>query len=137
MRGLRARTWCGPARRFVTATPIALDRNPGNLRSRTTGVAAAEQAKAIIADACERIGVPRPTAVEVSLAPLLAGSVPVRAFDPFPREPGRLRRVRVHAEIIFDEPVRGPLILGAGRYVGLGLCRPVERGKANGAVERW
>jgi CRISPR-associated protein Csb2 len=124
--GLRARTWCRPARRWVTATPIALDRNPGNLRSATTGAAAAVSAKRIVADACDAVGLPRPSAVEVSLGPLLVGTAPVRAFDPFPPEPGRLRRVRVHSEIIFDEPVRGPVLLGAGRYVGLGLCRPVE-----------
>jgi CRISPR-associated protein Csb2 len=30
----------------------------------------------------------------------------------------------------FDEPIRGPVILGAGRFVGLGLCRAfdAERG---------
>jgi len=34
--------------------------------------------------------------------------------------------VRVHADIQFAAPVRGPLLLGAGRYFGLGLCLPVE-----------
>jgi CRISPR-associated protein Csb2 len=31
-----------------------------------------------------------------------------------------------HLEIAFDEPVRGPLLVGNGRFVGLGLLRPVE-----------
>ncbi len=124
---LRPSTWCRPARRFVTATPIALDRNPGNLRSNvgTTSQKASLEAERSIADSCERIGLPRPVSVEVSTAPLLAGVQPARAFLPWPGRPGRVPRVQVHAEIGFAEPVRGPVLLGAGRYFGLGLCVPV------------
>lgn len=123
--GLRSSLWCRPSRRWATATPIALDRNPGNLRSSSAGAAAAA-AKAILADSCERIGLPRPATVEVSLSPVVVGADSVRAFNPFPPEPGKLRRVRVHAELIFEQPVRGPLLIGAGRYIGLGLCRPLD-----------
>jgi CRISPR-associated protein Csb2 len=35
-------------------------------------------------------------------------------------------RVPIHADIRFELPVKGPLLLGAGRYFGLGLCLPVE-----------
>jgi CRISPR-associated protein Csb2 len=124
---LRPRTWCRPARRFITATPIALDRNPGNLRSNQEGAAhrAAVEAQRSIANACQRIGLPRPTSVEVSLAPLLTGAQPARSFLPWPGQPGRTPRVRVHAEIRFAEPVGGPVLIGAGRYFGLGLCVPV------------
>ena len=31
-----------------------------------------------------------------------------------------------HLEIAFEQPVAGPLLLGNGRYFGLGLMRPVE-----------
>jgi len=31
-----------------------------------------------------------------------------------------------HAILIFDRPVVGPVLLGAGRYRGYGLCRPLE-----------
>jgi CRISPR-associated protein Csb2 len=34
-------------------------------------------------------------------------------------------RFLTHAVIRFSEPVEGPVILGAGRFVGLGLCRPI------------
>ena len=124
---LRPETWCRPARRFVTATPIALDRNPGNLRSNQQGTAhkASIEAQRSIADACERIGLPRPTSVEVALAPLLPGAQPVRSFLPWPGRPGRTPRVRVHADIRFAEPVCGPVLLGAGRFFGLGLCLPI------------
>lgn len=124
-------TWTRPARRFVTATPIALDRNPGNLWSNGAGTAAkaVERAAGIISEACVRIGLPAPTAVEISRDPLLPGAQPVRAFQPWPSRPGRPQRARVHAMLEFSEPVRGPVLLGAGRYHGLGLCLPIGEGR--------
>lgn len=120
--------WCRPSTRFITATPIALDRNPGNLRSNQDGTAhkAALEAQGNISEACLRVVGARPSSVEVSLAPLLPGAQHVRDFLPWPGRPGRRPRVRVHADIRFEAPVRGPLLLGAGRYFGLGLCLPVE-----------
>ncbi|MBL8234487.1 MAG: type I-U CRISPR-associated protein Cas5/Cas6 [Bryobacterales bacterium] len=124
---LNAYRWCKPARYFVTATPIALDHHPGNLRSNIERTAhrAATEAQLSIADACERIGLPRPASVSISLAPLLRGAQHVRQFSPWPPHAGRTRRARVHAEIEFPGKVRGPVLLGAGRYFGLGLCLPV------------
>jgi CRISPR-associated protein Csb2 len=29
----------------------------------------------------------------------------------------------------FEQPVRGPVLLGAGRYLGMGLCRNFEPNK--------
>ncbi len=126
--GLRSRTWCRPAQRWLSVTPVALDRNPGNLASRSPEIAtrAADAARECVREACTRVGLPAPLNVELSLSPLMSGSAHVRAFDPFPREEGRLRRVRLHAEILFDQKVYGPVLLGAGRFFGLGLFRPVE-----------
>jgi CRISPR-associated protein Csb2 len=120
--------WCRASTRFITATPIALDKNPGNLRSNRDGTArkAALEAQQSISDACLRVVGVRPSSVEVSLAPLLHGAQHVRQFLPWPGRQGRTARVRVHADICFGSPVRGPLLLGAGRYFGLGLCLPVE-----------
>jgi CRISPR-associated protein Csb2 len=120
--------WCRSSTRFITATPIALDKNPGNLRSNQDGTVrkAALEAQHSISDACLRVVAVRPVSVEVSLAPLLPGAQHVRDFLPWPGRQGRTARVRVHADIRFDAPVRGPLLLGAGRYFGLGLCLPVE-----------
>lgn len=120
--------WCRASTRFITATPIALDKNPGKLRSNTHGTArkAAIEAQQNISDACLRVVGVRPWTVEVSLAPLLPGAQHVRDFSQWPGRPGRTPRVRVHADIQFEASVRGPLLLGAGRYFGLGLCLPME-----------
>jgi CRISPR-associated protein Csb2 len=120
--------WCRRSTRFITATPIALDRNPGDLRSNRDGRArkAALEAQQVISDACLRVVGVHPSSIEVSLAPLLPGAQHVRFFPPWPARPGRPLRVKVHADIHFNVPVTGPLLLGAGRYFGLGLCLPIE-----------
>lgn len=123
---LRPSTWCEPAVAWSSVTPVALDRNPGDLRSRdpevlASAVAAAEES---IRSACERIGLPAPASVEVLPAAPWAGAAKARHFPPYPGVPGRLQRVLTHARISFDQEVRGPVLLGAGRFVGLGLFRP-------------
>lgn len=47
------------------------------------------------------------------------------AFPRLRRKDGSERR-HTHAILVFDEPVRGPILVGAGRYRGYGFCRPME-----------
>jgi CRISPR-associated protein Csb2 len=123
---LRAATWCRAARVWRTVTPLALDRNPGDLRARDPHklAQAIDEAAAGVRLACERIGLPQPQRVEILPAAPWAGSFKARAYPPFPGLDGRVQRVLTHASIEFETAVRGPVILGAGRFVGLGLCRP-------------
>lgn len=127
---LRSRSWCAREdgeRVWMSATPIALDRNPGELRSRNSTEAAQAFAAAeeIVSTACERIGLPRPDRVWVTTSAPLAGSEKARRFSRYPVRESKPQRVLVHATIRFLTPVRGPVILGAGRYQGLGLFRPL------------
>lgn len=117
-------TWTRASRRFATATPILLDRFPGNLRSNQAHTAhkAAIEAQQCVVQACKDIGLPQPDSVTVSFSPLLRGASPTKVFRPAHGPP----RVRVHAELVFGQEVRGPVLLGAGRYFGLGLCRPIR-----------
>lgn len=128
LKTLRSSTWCHPSRSWVTATPIALDRNPGNLFARDPEKVAAayEEAERSIAAACERIGLPAPSYVQIHPSVPLVGSTKARAYPPFPDDPSKNQRVKVHARIEFPVRVRGPLLLGAGRYYGLGLCWPLS-----------
>lgn len=120
--------WTGPASRWVTATPVALDRNPGNLRSREPAELrdALTEAERSLGDACARIGLPRPTRVEILPAAPLPGGLKAKMFAPFPREAGKTQRVLTHALLEFDQKVTGPVLLGAGRYQGLGLFCPLK-----------
>lgn len=125
---LRPSNWCASAREWITATPIALDRIPGDLFSRSPQKAAEayRNAEESIARSCEHIGLPRPIRVEVHPSVPLVGATKARYYPPFPEGENKKRRAKVHARIEFDQPVTGPILLGAGRYLGLGLCMPLR-----------
>jgi len=125
---LRSGSWCRPSRVWISATPVALDRNPGELHARDPKkrAAAFEKSEETVARSCEHIGLPRPDYVEVTRSTVLPGGAKPRSFPSFPRDRAKHRRVLVNARIIFSEPVTGPVMLGAGRYAGLGLFRPVR-----------
>ena len=127
---LRASTWTRASTLWASVTPVALDRNPGRLGDRNPERAeeAADAARSIVAKACKRAGLPDPVSVEVSSASTVVGVPGTRKFGPFPRgerRSGKPQRVLSHVVLQFDAPVRGPVLLGAGRFLGLGLFRPV------------
>lgn len=126
---LRPGAWNKASRRWISATPIALPKHPGRLHKGTVAARskAWASAESSVALACEHVGLPRPTSVEVSLSPFLRGARPASGFPPFNQnaQPGRaVRRQLLHASLTFEHPVAGPLMLGAGRFLGLGLMRP-------------
>ena len=139
---LRTKTWSRPSRRWVSATPVALPTNPGPLSTGTAAARAKAWAKAeqAVVDSCRHVGLPEPSAVTVSLDPFIRGVRPAAHFPAF-RQRGRdgqpVARRLVHASVTFNQPVAGPLALGAGRYFGLGLMRPVQDDDAdlNGSDE--
>jgi CRISPR-associated protein Csb2 len=115
---MRARTWIGGRRaamRWATVTPIVFDRYP-----KADG-----DAEASIATACTRMGLPAPSDVIVSGSSLFEGVPPAGRFPAMQTKhhhgPARYHQ---HAVITFPRPVRGPILVGAGRYRGYGLCRP-------------
>ncbi|MSP26707.1 MAG: type I-U CRISPR-associated protein Cas5/Cas6, partial [Myxococcales bacterium] len=116
--------WTRPSRVWVTATPIVLDRFPGELGARdpAKAMAAHVEAEETIARACQNIGLPRPAHVRLLPSPHLQGSLDGRSFGRV--EIGKRTRLLVHAMLAFAEEVQGPIVLGAGRYAGLGLCAP-------------
>ncbi len=113
---LRAATWCKPARIWKSVTPVLLDQFPKAKLS----------VEMIITRSCERVGLPRPTAIETSPWSDVPGVPPVPQFRLL-RSSSEKPRWGVHVTITFDEEIEGPLVLGAGRYFGLGLFRPAQR----------
>lgn len=126
--GLRPVTWARASRFWATATPIALDRNPGDLHDADPKrrERAFEEATEIVRLAIERIGLPAPRIIDVLRSAVLPATEKPLRFPRYPVSEKRPQCVLVHARIVFHEPVRGPLLLGAGRHYGLGLCRPVD-----------
>ena len=127
---LRPARWTQASYIWTTVTPIILDRHPKphfNKNPETWR----ESCISIIGNACERIGLPRPLEIEVSRHSPLAGVPSASGFvAPAPR-PGRPPRFHVHASMKFPELVEGPLLLGAGRFRGYGLCLPITPSSRN------
>ncbi len=126
-RSLDPALYTRPAPVFATMTPIALDRH-----LKRKGAARQDEAAAQIADACRNVGLPEPDAVvcdkhsAIVGAPSAypAGGAP--AWTRWGRPRALASRHLTHAVIRFARPVDGPVVLGAGRFVGLGLCRALD-----------
>ena len=135
---LRRNRWNGESQRWVTATPIALPTHPGQLSKGTAPSRAKAWARAeeIVANSCRHVGLPEPTDVVVSFSPFILGARPASKYPAFKqrgRDGSQVARRLVHAAVTFDQPVRGPLLLGSGRFLGLGLMAPIRaEGDANG-----
>jgi CRISPR-associated protein Csb2 len=80
----------------------------------------------MIRSACERIGLPRPAGVTATPSPLFTGVPHAGRMPKLMRKNGGGAVQHTHAVIVFDQPVLGPVLLGAGRYRGYGLCRPMD-----------
>ncbi|MYK92121.1 MAG: type I-U CRISPR-associated protein Cas5/Cas6 [Synechococcus sp. SB0669_bin_8] len=111
--------------RWASVTPIVLDRH---LKRKDDA-----EIRELVASACENAGLPRPNPerIRVGKHSAVEGTPPARSLA---GEPSWLRwrlpplletRWLTHATIDFGQQVEGPVLLGAGRFTGLGLCRSV------------
>jgi CRISPR-associated protein Csb2 len=125
---LKPERYFGPARKWATVTPIALHRY---LRARRNPWRQAEMNQ-LIAEACVHIGLPRPVAVVPYNGSAIRGSPPAEPSRGEPKWMGWAvtdplkGRTLTHAIIKFGEPVLGPVVLGTGRFYGLGFCLPID-----------
>lgn len=122
---LREATWTHASPTWASVTPVLLDRHPGPIYDARPAPRrrALDRAHAILTAACRRIGLPEPAEIEIAPTPFFVGSSPARAVGG--RGAGAEARPRVHVRVRFPVPVTGPVLLGAGRYRGLGLLRPL------------
>ena len=118
---LQSQTWSRPSQIWASVTPIVLDRH---FKGKDKWDKATEGVK----DACIRIGLPRPTNVVMHPTSRVDGVPHAREFPPMKRKIDGGPRFQSHAVIVFDKPVQGPILVGAGRYRGYGLCRPLIKG---------
>ncbi len=148
---LRPETWTSHPRgaaTWATVTPVVLDRFPKSdpVKEREDW---RKEVSGIIATACERLGLPRPVEAAFGTACWHRGSPratakrrPLRGhpelpstdaalgdgFPPYPAKGGNGARPQLHVFLQFEEPVIGPILLGAGRFFGYGLCKPLQGG---------
>ncbi|GMG81625.1 type I-U CRISPR-associated protein Csb2 [Paralimibaculum aggregatum] len=132
LRSLDPARYVRGSRLWATATPVLLDRH---LKSPGPPERSAE-AKDMIRQACARAGLPDPAAVVLSMHSAVTCAPSARPAGGNPRWVGWARRKSfggrafVHVRLAFDEPVSGPILLGAGRFHGLGLFLPIREGRA-------
>ena len=108
-RTLRPSTWTGPARTWMSVTPVVPDRLP----SRPS----AARVRNALLDAVKRRGLPEPEILDPLLDSPLEGAVPARSW--------RHELPRHHLRLRFPQSVAGPLLLGRERYFGGGLLFPL------------
>ncbi len=122
-RSLSSAPYLTPSRIWSSATPIVLERH---LKRKDEA-----EVRELIASACQNAHLPRPDlgSIWVGKHSAVEGMPPARPLAGEPpwtrwRLPKSLAsRQLVHAVIDFGVDVSGPVLLGAGRFVGLGLCR--------------
>jgi CRISPR-associated protein Csb2 len=122
-RSLEPAPYLQPARVWASLTPIVLDRHLKRLDEA--------KIRELIAHSCTNVGLPRPDpgCIQVGKHSAVEGAPPAWSHPDAPpwtrwRVPEPLAtRSRTHAVIDFGRAVAGPVMLGAGRYFGLGLCR--------------
>ena len=126
-RSLSADPYVRRARVWASVTPIVLDRH---LKRHDDA-----EIRGLVARACEHAGLPRPDPGRIRTGKHSAaeGAPPARPSSgepPWTRwsvpEPLASRSL-VHVVIDFGREIAGPVLLGAGRFTGLGLCRSLER----------
>lgn len=115
---LDVRNWVGPSLEWASVTPVVLDRFPKDPFG--------EEAEQIIRRSCRDIGLLEPLDVSIQVASPHLGVPEAKQF-PARRRIGRPSRWHSHVILRFPEPVRGPVLLGAGRHYGYGLFKPWRR----------
>lgn len=125
---LQPETYSAAHKHWATVTPVVFGHYPKNRPGK--------DALAIIGQACQDIGLPQP--VDVHIVPGSCFNGVPRAKDfrsnaDFQRVGHLKEKMLAHITLSFDQAVNGPLILGAGRFLGLGVCRPSIRKEQNHA----
>ncbi|MGI8758224.1 MAG: type I-G CRISPR-associated protein Csb2 [Acidimicrobiales bacterium] len=113
------RRWSMPSTHFVSALPVVHERfrkGGPNLQDVTMW--------------CRHAGLTDPVAFRSSRLPLTDGAITLRPHEVY--RPQRPRMPYSHVQVRFAEPVRGPVVLGRFRTLGLGLLMPVKAQVADG-----
>jgi CRISPR-associated protein Csb2 len=127
-RSLDPAPYIAEATNWATGTPVVLDRH----LKETGNEARQTEIENLLRRACANIGLPEPERVVAGKHSAIQGAPSAYPSGHAPpwtgwRLPQSLAtRQLTHAVLQFRQRVRGPVILGAGRFVGLGLCRALD-----------
>lgn len=113
-RALRPSRLLGHERTWSSATPVICDRHP----RRDLGL------REVVAAMCRDVGLPPPEHVVASPHGAIGGSTDSRRHS-LGRRSYLARHYVTHLRVTWARPVPGPILLGRGRYFGLGAMLPV------------
>jgi CRISPR-associated protein Csb2 len=121
---LQRLNWTRPSRVWASVTPVVLHHYP----KKRDG-----EVERILREAFVSALYPDPEWVGTRSVSLVAGAGHAMAQPPFTEGGASLCRYQTHVVARFATPVRGPLLVGRGRYRGYGLLKPVTDEEA----EQW
>ena len=113
---LQSSAWTEASTRWSSVTPMVMHRFP-KTKDREA------QIEEMVRSNCAMQGLPEPAAIVSGQASRHIGVPASRNFPALMR--GQKRHYHQHVTLRFDEPVRGPILLGLGRFRGYGFFRPV------------
>ncbi len=112
---LRRKSWTEPSRTWASATPVVLHHHPKKNREGDV--------ERVIFEAFLSAGLPEPEAVRVRSVSRLEGAGHAMSVPPFSEGDASLCRYQTHVVVRFPKLVRGPVLVGRGRFRGYGLFR--------------
>jgi CRISPR-associated protein Csb2 len=120
LKTLRPDIWCRPSTLWSTVTPFVFDRYPKDPYG--------PEAEAVVREAFVRVGLPEPCEIDLHYNPWHIGVPKASAFPPAPARPGKPKRYHCHVWARFGQPIRGSVVVGAGRFYGYGLFKSLAEG---------
>lgn len=110
---------------WASGTPVVFDRHPKSHGKDTL--------PELVAAMCRKSGLPAPARIRASQYSSIVGALPSKAHALGSRDYLGGRYI-CHLELAWDRPVPGPILLGAGRYFGLGVMLPLDEPTADRAA---
>ncbi len=125
---LRPTTWTESSTVWASVTPVVLDRHP-KCDPRTERGKWRDEVTKSITRSCEQQGLPEPEIIDLDNTSWHRGAPRSRpgpnGMPLLPVKEGSAARQQVHVLIQFPCELEGPFILGAGRFRGYGLFKPL------------
>jgi CRISPR-associated protein Csb2 len=118
---LQRLSWTKPSRTWASVTPVVLHHHP---KKREGDV------ERIVREAFVSALFPEPESVNVRSVSAVVGAGHAMALPAFTEGGPNLCRYQTHVLASFGQPVRGPMLVGRGRFRGYGLFRPVAEEEA-------
>ena len=116
---------------WASVTPVVLDRHPKHDPSSARGSereAWRQEVAESVIESCGRIGLPAPVRIDIDKTSWHRGAPRARPGPggmPWLSSKTGHAKQQVHVLLEFGCEVQGPVLLGAGRYRGYGLCKPL------------